>query len=72
MQRRRAYIFRAQVLRRLNPIGVNINQVAHVLDSDTCGLLAYLYGPSRHDEHLVPHTVAGFAMLDPGREETPP
>ncbi|MFF2958047.1 relaxase/mobilization nuclease domain-containing protein [Streptomyces sp. NPDC057963] len=40
--------------------------------SNTRGLLAYLYGPGRHDEHLDPHLVAGFAMLgmpDPGREE---
>ncbi|MER5983235.1 mobilization protein [Streptomyces sp. NPDC001787] len=38
--------------------------------SNTRGLLAYLYGPGRHDEHLDPHIVAGFAMLgmpDPGR-----
>ncbi|MFG2509777.1 relaxase/mobilization nuclease domain-containing protein [Streptomyces rubiginosohelvolus] len=37
---------------------------------NTRGLLAYLYGPGRHDEHLDPHIVAGFAMLgmpDPGR-----
>ncbi|MFJ7900482.1 relaxase/mobilization nuclease domain-containing protein [Streptomyces sp. NPDC096198] len=36
------------------------------------GLLAYLYGPGRHDEHLDPHIVAGFAMLgmpDPGRDQ---
>ncbi|MFJ8470524.1 relaxase/mobilization nuclease domain-containing protein [Kitasatospora sp. NPDC094011] len=40
--------------------------------SNTRGLLAYLYGPGRHDEHHDPHTVAGFAMLampDPGRDE---
>ncbi|MBT2493667.1 mobilization protein [Streptomyces sp. ISL-96] len=40
--------------------------------SNTRGLLAYLYGPGRHDEHLDPHLVAAFAMLgmpDPGREE---
>ncbi|RPK68088.1 Major cell-surface adhesin PAc precursor [Streptomyces sp. ADI95-17] len=38
--------------------------------ANTRGLLAYLYGPGRHDEHLDPHIVAGFAMLgmpDPGR-----
>ncbi|MFB6556396.1 relaxase/mobilization nuclease domain-containing protein [Streptomyces sp. NPDC056405] len=38
--------------------------------SNTRGLLAYLYGPGRHDEHTDPHIVAGFAMLgtpDPGR-----
>ncbi|MGE7434180.1 relaxase/mobilization nuclease domain-containing protein [Kitasatospora sp. NPDC001175] len=41
--------------------------------SNTRGLLAYLYGPGRHDEHRDPHIVAGFAMLalpDPGRDET--
>ncbi|MGW3122184.1 relaxase/mobilization nuclease domain-containing protein [Streptomyces sp. NPDC001107] len=41
--------------------------------SNTRGLLAYLYGPGRHDEHLDPHIVAGFAMLgmpDPGRDES--
>ncbi|MFF5895536.1 relaxase/mobilization nuclease domain-containing protein [Streptomyces argenteolus] len=40
--------------------------------SNTRGLLAYLYGPGRHDEHLDPHLVTGFAMLgmpDPGRDE---
>lgn len=40
--------------------------------SNTRGLLAYLYGPGRQDEHLDPHIVAGFAMLgmpDPGRDE---
>ncbi|MFF7385831.1 relaxase/mobilization nuclease domain-containing protein [Streptomyces griseoluteus] len=40
--------------------------------SNTRGLLAYLYGPGRHDEHLDPHIVAGFALLgmpDPGRDE---
>ncbi|MFB6941905.1 relaxase/mobilization nuclease domain-containing protein [Streptomyces sp. NPDC060286] len=40
--------------------------------SNTRGLLAYLYGPGRHDEHLDPHLVGGFAMLgmpDPGRDE---
>ncbi|WP_327655885.1 relaxase/mobilization nuclease domain-containing protein [Streptomyces sp. NBC_00483] len=40
--------------------------------SNTRGLLAYLYGPGRQDEHLDPHIVAGFAMLgmpDPGRKE---
>lgn len=40
--------------------------------SNTCGLLAYLYGPGNHDEHLDPHIVAGSAMLgmpDPGRDE---
>lgn len=38
--------------------------------ANTRGLLAYLYGPGRHDEHLDPHIVVGFAMLgmpDPGR-----
>ncbi|MFI6806420.1 relaxase/mobilization nuclease domain-containing protein [Streptomyces luteogriseus] len=40
--------------------------------SNTRGLLAYLYGPGDHDEHLDPHIVAGFTMLgmpDPGRDE---
>ncbi|MER6654620.1 mobilization protein [Streptomyces sp. NPDC000971] len=40
--------------------------------SNTRGLLAYLYGPGRHDEHLDPHLVTGFAMLgmpNPGRDE---
>ncbi|MET8592448.1 relaxase/mobilization nuclease domain-containing protein [Streptomyces sp. NPDC005078] len=39
--------------------------------ANTRGLLAYLYGPGRHDEHLDPHIVSGFAMLgmpDPGRD----
>ncbi|MGW3495865.1 relaxase/mobilization nuclease domain-containing protein [Streptomyces sp. NPDC001020] len=40
--------------------------------ANTRGLLAYLYGPGRHDEHTDPHIVAGFAMLgmpDPGRDQ---
>ncbi|MFF9685521.1 relaxase/mobilization nuclease domain-containing protein [Streptomyces sp. NPDC014623] len=40
--------------------------------SNTRGLLAYLYGPGQHDEHLDPHLIAAFAMLgmpDPGRDE---
>ncbi|MFF7798065.1 relaxase/mobilization nuclease domain-containing protein [Streptomyces olivaceus] len=40
--------------------------------SNTRGLLAYLFGPGRHDEHTDPHIVASFAMLgmpDPGRDE---
>ncbi|MFD3676083.1 relaxase/mobilization nuclease domain-containing protein [Streptomyces sp. NPDC058613] len=40
--------------------------------ANTRGLLAYLYGPGRYDEHTDPHIVAGFAMLampDPGRDE---
>ncbi|MGW6458356.1 relaxase/mobilization nuclease domain-containing protein [Streptomyces sp. NPDC055078] len=40
--------------------------------SNTRGLLAYLYGPGRHDEHLDPHIVVAFATLgmpDPGRDE---
>ncbi|WP_030458883.1 relaxase/mobilization nuclease domain-containing protein [Kitasatospora sp. NRRL B-11411] len=40
--------------------------------SNTRGLLAYLYGPGRHDEHRDPHIVAGFAMIampDPSRDE---
>ncbi len=38
--------------------------------SKTYGLLAYLYGPGKHDEHFDPHQVAswdGFAP-DPGRD----
>ncbi|MFJ8432010.1 relaxase/mobilization nuclease domain-containing protein [Kitasatospora sp. NPDC094019] len=37
---------------------------------NTRGLLAYLYGPGRHDEHTDPHIVASFSPLglrDPGR-----
>ncbi|MCN9244505.1 relaxase/mobilization nuclease domain-containing protein [Streptomyces sp. RY43-2] len=40
--------------------------------ANTRGLLAYLYGPGRHDEHTDPHIIAAFAMLgmpDPGRDE---
>lgn len=40
--------------------------------ANTRGLLSYLYGPGRHDEHLDPHLVTGYAMLglpDPGRDE---
>lgn len=40
--------------------------------SNTRGLLAYLYGPGRHDEHRDPHVVASFSPLglpDPGRDQ---
>ncbi len=40
--------------------------------SHTRGLLAYLYGPGRSDEHTDPHIVAAWDMagaLDPGRDE---
>ncbi|MFE2106571.1 relaxase/mobilization nuclease domain-containing protein [Kitasatospora sp. NPDC059463] len=39
--------------------------------ANTRGLLAYLYGPGRHDEHTDPHIVASFSPLglrDPGRD----
>ncbi|GJF31759.1 mobilization protein [Kitasatospora sp. NE20-6] len=39
--------------------------------SNTRGLLAYLYGPGRHDEHTDPHIVGSFSPLglrDPGRD----
>ncbi|WP_333769667.1 relaxase/mobilization nuclease domain-containing protein [Streptomyces sp. IBSBF 2435] len=38
---------------------------------NTRGLLAYLYGPGRHDEHHDPHIVASFSprgLPDPGRD----
>ncbi|MEU7042849.1 mobilization protein [Streptomyces varsoviensis] len=36
----------------------------------TIGLLAYLYGPGKHEEHTDPHLVASFDGLspDPGRD----
>jgi hypothetical protein len=36
----------------------------------TIGLLAYLYGPGRHEEHVDPHLVASFDGMapDPGRD----
>ncbi|GAA2735334.1 relaxase/mobilization nuclease domain-containing protein [Streptomyces nogalater] len=38
--------------------------------SRTIGLLAYLYGPGRHEEHTDPHLVASFDGMspDPGRD----
>ncbi|MFF8481937.1 relaxase/mobilization nuclease domain-containing protein [Streptomyces antibioticus] len=38
--------------------------------SRTIGLLAYLYGPGKHEEHTDPHLVASFDGLspDPGRD----
>ncbi|MEU1906566.1 relaxase/mobilization nuclease domain-containing protein [Streptomyces hygroscopicus] len=38
--------------------------------SRTYGLLAYLYGPGKHDEHIDPHQVASFDGFapDPGRD----
>ncbi|MBD0737057.1 relaxase/mobilization nuclease domain-containing protein [Streptomyces sp. CBMA29] len=39
---------------------------------NTRGLLAYLYGPGRHDEHLDPRIVASFSprgLPDPGRDQ---
>ncbi|MCX4758712.1 relaxase/mobilization nuclease domain-containing protein [Kitasatospora purpeofusca] len=41
-----------------------------VMGSKTYGLLAYLYGPGRRDEHTDPHLVASFDGFapDPGRD----
>ncbi|WP_051951212.1 relaxase family protein [Actinacidiphila yeochonensis] len=42
------------------------------LGSDTRGLLGYLYGPGRHDEHFDPHMVGAWldrGVPDPGRDE---
>ncbi|ROQ82756.1 hypothetical protein EDD95_2384 [Streptomyces sp. CEV 2-1] len=39
--------------------------------SDSCGLIAYLFGPGRRDEHTNPHIVAAWNMAgapDPGRD----
>ena len=38
--------------------------------SRTIGLLAYLYGPGKHEEHADPHLVASFDGMspDPGRD----
>ncbi|WP_111002931.1 relaxase/mobilization nuclease domain-containing protein [Streptomyces sp. NTH33] len=38
--------------------------------SRTIGLLAYLYGPGKHEEHTDPHLVASFDGMspDPGRD----
>ncbi|MCH0567420.1 relaxase/mobilization nuclease domain-containing protein [Streptomyces sp. MUM 2J] len=41
--------------------------------SDTRGLIAYLFGPGRRDEHTNPHIVAAWDMAgapDPGRDPT--
>ena len=41
------------------------------LGRDTRGLLRYLYGPGRHDEHQDPHIVAAWlerGVPDPGRD----
>ncbi|MFD9453446.1 relaxase/mobilization nuclease domain-containing protein [Streptomyces sp. NPDC059985] len=40
--------------------------------SDTYGLLAYLYGPGRRDEHVDPHMVAAWDpyVEDPARSDT--
>lgn len=43
------------------------------LGGRTYGLLAYLYGPGRHDEHLDPHLVTSWQpelAPDPGRDPT--
>ncbi|MBT2451811.1 mobilization protein [Streptomyces sp. ISL-43] len=42
----------------------------HKQGGDTAGLLAYLYGPGRSEEHTDPHLVASFDGLapDPGRD----
>ncbi|MGP3756944.1 relaxase/mobilization nuclease domain-containing protein [Streptomyces sp. IBSNAI001] len=38
--------------------------------SRTIGLLAYLFGPGKHEEHVDPHLVASFDSMcpDPGRD----
>ncbi|MGW5442825.1 relaxase/mobilization nuclease domain-containing protein [Streptomyces asiaticus] len=42
----------------------------HKSGSRTIGLLAYLYGPGKHEEHTDPHLVASFDSMapDPGRD----
>jgi hypothetical protein len=42
----------------------------HTAGTRTIGLLAYLYGPGKHEEHTDPHLVASFDGLapDPGRD----
>ncbi|MGW5939164.1 relaxase/mobilization nuclease domain-containing protein [Streptomyces celluloflavus] len=42
----------------------------HKQGSKTLGLLAYLYGPGTHEEHVDPHLVASFDGMapDPGRD----
>ncbi|MCC0094653.1 mobilization protein [Streptomyces flavotricini] len=42
----------------------------HTAGSRTIGLLAYLYGPGKHEEHTDPHLVASFDGMspDPGRD----
>ncbi|MGP3732984.1 relaxase/mobilization nuclease domain-containing protein [Streptomyces sp. GDS52] len=42
----------------------------HKAGSRTIGLLAYLYGPGKHEEHTDPHLVASFDGMspDPGRD----
>ncbi|WP_433919859.1 relaxase/mobilization nuclease domain-containing protein [Streptomyces canus] len=42
----------------------------HDMGTDTRGLVAYLYGPGRAEEHIDPHLVAAWDRLapDPGRD----
>ncbi|MFE2307466.1 relaxase/mobilization nuclease domain-containing protein, partial [Streptomyces sp. NPDC059411] len=42
----------------------------HKQGASTAGLIAYLYGPGRAEEHVDPHLVASFDGLapDPGRD----
>ncbi|MFQ6148475.1 relaxase/mobilization nuclease domain-containing protein [Streptomyces seoulensis] len=39
--------------------------------SRTIGLLAYLYGPGKHEEHTDPHLVASFDGMSPGPGRDP-
>jgi hypothetical protein len=49
-----------------------VPDIQRKLGSDTRGLLGYLYGPGRHDEHFDPHVVGAWldrGVPDPGRDE---
>jgi hypothetical protein len=49
-----------------------VPDIQRKLGSGTRGLLGYLYGPGRHDEHLDPHLVGAWldrGVPDPGRDE---
>lgn len=49
-----------------------VPDIQRKLGSDSRGLLGYLYGPGKHDEHLDPHLVGAWldrGVPDPGRDE---
>ncbi|OIJ96715.1 mobilization protein [Streptomyces sp. MUSC 14] len=67
--RRRTHMFRAQVLRELNRIGVNVNQIARALNSDlTPPDLRQRLGELHHLLELIAEALREPADTDTGKD----